>query len=243
MLRSIVLELEGDQELVKNKFLGYYSYTFFINQLKKIDQKKASLFHQKNTKKPFSLSAPFLTNERIFLRVNLLTDEIFSLFLSSLFETKEITIKEKFILKKVHLTPNEKYLPRTINHLIKTYPNEQKITNDRFVIKTLSPFLFKTGADYEIIPNFNLINHSFEKKQKEIYGEIKYRLPAFKITALDLKSRSVNLEPFSEFIGMAGEIKIKIKDNLADLFALEYFGLGMKTTMGLGGISIIRLIE
>lgn len=241
MLRSIVLELEGERDYVRKNFLGYQVYSFFINQLKKIDEEKATHYHQKNKQKPFTITSPFLKEERIFIRFSFLNDEVFSIFLSSLFNQKKINIEKEFSIKKVYLTP-EKNLPKTIQKMIKYYPNDEKLRFDRLKIITLSPIVFKSGENFEIIPTVSLIKNSFLQKQQEIYGKEIFKLPEFVISKINLKSKKVDVNPFGKFIGAVGDFEIKLKEKNPDIFALEFFGLGMKTTMGLGQIMIKEMI-
>lgn len=242
MLRSIVLELEGDIDFVRKNFLGYQTYSFLINQLKKIDKEKASFYHQKNKQKPFSLTAPFVFDERIFTRINLLNDEVFNLFLTGIFNQKEIVIGKSFNLKKVYLAP-EKSLPFKIKSMVKNYSKDEDIRiYPVLTLNFLSPTIFKVGSNYEIIPNFSLIKNSFEQKQKQIYGEIIYNLPEFLITEIRLNSKEVNIDPFGSFVGSVGFVKIKLKEKNSHILALDFFGLGLKTTMGLGSI-VFDIVE
>lgn len=240
ILRSVILEILGDKEYVKKIFLGYQVYSFFINQIKKINKTKANYYHQKNYCKPFTLSRPFLLEERIFIRICFLNDEVFNIFVSSLFDTHLINLgKKRFRLKKIYLA-KEKDLPFLVKRMIRIFPDDFQLKNNLIRIKTFSPFLFKSGLKYQSIPNFQLIKNSFEKKQKQIYGKICFQIPEFVIEKLILKSQSIKIEPFSEFIGSHGEIVIKIKEKKLDIFALEFFGFGVKTTMGLGQILVFN---
>lgn len=241
ILRSIILQLDGNKELVKNQFLGYYAYSFFINQIRKISKEKSEIYHKKNIKKPFTLSAPFLHDEKIFLRVCFLNDEIFSLFVSSLFETKIIKLKEDFKLKKVYLN-QDKNLPQKVNRLIKVFSDDKNYQIPDFLtMKILSPLIFKKGLSYETIPSVDLIKNSFEKRQLDIYQKIIFPVPKFLIDKINLQSKAVKVEPFADFVGMVGIIKIKLEEKNSSIFALEFFGLGVKTTMGLGQLVIEKL--
>lgn len=238
ILRSIVLQLDGNLELVKKEFLGYYAYSFFLDQIKKIDQEKAKMYHKKNTFKPFTISPPFIVGDNIYLRICFLTDEIFSLFVSSLFDAKTIKLKEEFKIIKVYLT-QEKNLPKKISRLVKVFSDDKNHQIPDFLtIKILTPLIFKKGLDYEIVPNAYLIKNSFEKRQLEIYQEIIFPLPKFFIDKIHLQTKAVKIEPFGDFVGMVGEVRLKLEEKNSSPFALEFFGLGIKTTMGLGQLLI-----
>lgn len=237
-LRSILLRLEGNKDFVKKNFLGYYVYSFFINQIKKISFEKAENYHRKNTVKPFTLSPPFIYNDKIYIRACFLDEEIFSLFVSSLFEIKNIKLKEDFKLVKVYLI-REQNLPKQIASFINIFSDEKKVDVPDFLnLKILTPLIFKKGNVYETIPNVDLIKNSFEKRQRQIYAKIIFSLPKFFIDEVDLKSKAVKIEPFGDFVGMVGKLKIKLIEKNSSFFALEFFGLGIKTTMGLGQIIV-----
>lgn len=243
ILRSIVLLLEGNRELVEKEFLGYYAYSFFISQIKKIDKDKAKIYHQKNVQKPFTISAPFVFGDKIYMRVCFLNDEVFSLFLSSLFTTERIKLKEDFRLIKVYLN-KEKSLPRKISRLVKIFSeDEEYYSGDFLTLKILTPAIFKKRNNYQTIIDVDLIRNSFEKKQLEIYQKIIFPLPKFLIDQIYLRSKAIKLEPFGDFVGMVGKIRVKLLEKKSTFPALEFFGLGIKTTMGLGQLLVDRCCE
>lgn len=245
MLRKIIIEINGNKELVEKNFLGYETYSAILKIIESFYKEKSDKYHQKNIKKPFTIIPPFIyqeKQEKIFFKINFLTDEIFSLFFSSFFNLKNIKIRENFVIKKIYLKKEEK-MPIIFKNELFYYEKKDKKTNTKekeFIIKTITPFIFKQGNQYITLPTEEKIKNSFYQHQKNIYQKTIYFLPDFKIIETNLKTTKVTIKPFNTYIASFGKIKIKVKEE-KDIKALSFFGIGTKTAMGLGQIKIINL--
>ncbi|MGB9883533.1 MAG: hypothetical protein ACPLRN_03415 [Microgenomates group bacterium] len=243
MLKTIIFELEGDEDLVLNNFLGYETYSFVLKSVAEINTKKSTQYHQKNLKKPFTVLPPFFYKDCIYMRINFLEDEIFSLFLSSIFEKKEIDVKKNFKIKKIFLKP-DKNLPSIFKDQLFYYDSLQNETfkkGQKFIIKTITPFLFKKNNQYNLNPTFEVIQNSFYKHQQDIYKKVIFHLPEFQIVQQTISTRKIKLNHFNDYIGGYGFFKIIItKSAKANLYPLTFFGMGLKTSMGLGQIRLIK---
>ncbi|MCS7092882.1 MAG: CRISPR-associated endoribonuclease Cas6 [Patescibacteria group bacterium] len=245
MLRKIILELDGDIDLVRKEFLGYETYSCFLRTIETSFPTKATKYHQKNVKKPFTLVPPFIIKERVFVTFNLLDEEVSSLFLSALLNEKKITIRKDFLIKKIYLRQDNS-LPPTLakQRFFYEKTHRQKVNAKNIIIKTITPLVFRKNNQYNLNPSEETIKNSFYDHQKEIYrGQVIYFLPEFKILEKKLETRKVDLKPFSTYYGAYGWMKISLESRSADIEALSFFGLGMKTSMGLGQVKIYSDVD
>ncbi len=238
MLKSLVIEVEGkfDREV----FYGYSVYSWFLSCLEKVNPKKSNQYHQKNTQKPFTISNIYHYQKRNFIRFTFLTNDVFNLFFTAIFQEQYLVLKEKkYPIINVFIA-RHKDLPPMINKMIDVFDPENLPKNKKKLkLIFLSPTVFKQGDDFLLLPEKEAIINSFLEKQKSIYQKIIFPPVDFQIIKHQIKTTMIKIEPFAVYRGITGEIEVKSKANLLPFFhPLSFFGLGMKTTMGLGQLVI-----
>lgn len=239
MLKSLVIEVKGkfDREI----FYGYQVYSWFLRCLEKVDPKKSAQYHQKNTQKPFTISNIYQHQNRNFIRFTFLTNDIFNLFFTAIFLVKHLILKDKkYPIINVFIT-HQKDLPLIINKMIDAFnPQNQPRKRNKLKLTFLSPTVFKQGNDFLLLPEKEAIINSFLEKQKSVYQKIIFSPVDFQIIKHKIKTTIIKVDPFAVYRGIVGQIEVKSKENLLPFFhPLSFFGLGMKTTMGLGQIVLI----
>ena len=153
----------------------------------------------------------------------------------------EINILNKTLISKIELKELFK----------KWYFNET--VNNRILINFKTPASYKVNNTYQIVPNTdyilgNLVNKwNYFNNENKINDEIldEYKKKVY-IERYNLKSVKFGVEGINinSFIGTIG-IKIKANETMSNILNMllefgEYVGLGIKSSMGMGGIEIVK---
>ncbi len=236
MLISLVLELKN---INFSDEINYLIYSWFFDQLKKINQEKSNFYHQLN-KKPFTISPIYSFKKRNFLRFTFLNTDIFNLAYPIFLTNERIVLKNQQInIKQIYIKKSND-LPEIINLMIDFYEEKNSgLVINKCQVEFLTPTVIKKGDKFQVLPDEQSIINSFLEKQKEIYGKIIFPKTEFQIINHQLKTKKINLKPFYTYRGFIGKIIIKSNINLYHFVKpLSFFGLGMKTTMGLGQVVV-----
>jgi Uncharacterized conserved protein (DUF2276). len=63
--------------------------------------------------------------------------------------------------------------------------------------------------------------------------------PKYKVIYIKTITKKYDLLPFSQFFGFVGQVKINLQEGDLNYFkALSFFGVGIKTTMGMGQVLV-----
>ncbi|MDR0979070.1 MAG: CRISPR system precrRNA processing endoribonuclease RAMP protein Cas6 [Lachnospiraceae bacterium] len=169
----------------------------------------------------------------------------------NILKSNEIKLKQKNLT--LPIISKELVKETTQKALFKKWFLSDDTNTGKLYYKILSPISYKSNGYYQIVPNThsilgNLINKWNEYEETNIIDEDVYQEYANKvyISKYKLKSTKFYLEQ-TTIPSYIGELEISINANstmkniLNMLFEFgEYSGLGIKTSMGMGGIRIER---
>lgn len=186
-------------------------------------------------------------------RINTIGEEAFKKILEENILTKDkIFIKNKDL--EIKILEKNLISNTNLDEILKKWFVAEEGSN-KIKYKILTPVSYKDDNKYIIIPDIKLILSNLINKwnafssnniDKNIYEE--YLIRTF-ISNYNIKSTTFSLEKI-KIKGYIGEIEITIKANqmminiLNMLFEFaEYSGLGIKTSIGMGGIKIVKKEE
>ena len=241
MLSSVKLELKGELDYGRNDLLGSLLHGFIMEN---IDKDYASYLH-KSMLHPYSQYI-ISSGEKVEWVVNTLDVETKKHILDILKSKKEIYLRHKEKTLQI-ISCNEQELK--YDDLVKMY--YIKDSKRQFKIRFLTPTSFKQNGKYCIFPTTRLIFQSLMMKfdnaavNMEIFS--KDILEDFEncteIIRYNLRSTFFHLEGV-KIPAFIGEVIINVRgpqqlSNLANMLIEfgTYSGVGIKTGMGMGGIS------
>ncbi|MFC3931596.1 CRISPR-associated endoribonuclease Cas6 [Streptococcus dentapri] len=215
---------------------------FLLSQLPKEDGEQ---LHRLETN-PYSLMVQTV-GEQQFWTVNLLTDDMCDKLQNRLLslETIQLDSYEKLIeIEKIEVKSlSTKQLVEMFN---------ADCDQATFTIRFVSPTSFKSAGQYVIFPTVKLIFQSFMQKYGRLFPDIStfdenllnYLVEHSKITSYQLQTRyfAVHRNKIPAFKGkltikVYGASTLKAFVKLMIAFS-EFSGVGIKTSMGMGGVRI-----
>jgi len=237
MFYSIVLK-------IKNK-LGdinsYQIYSSFLKEINRYFKEKSEKYHQKNKKKPFTISPIYEIDNQFFIRFTFLTDEIFNIgfYIFSQIDYFKVN-DQKLIIESILIKKNKSY-PHLLNKMIDNLDPEKKqiVKDKKIIISFQTPTLFKKGSDYINYFDKESFEGSFLKKQQEVFSKEIFKIPDYKILEIKTSTKKYDLPPFNKFFGFIGKVVIYFKEGDLNYFkGYSFFGAGIKTTMGMGQVLV-----
>ena len=239
MLAQINMELES-KELNINMASLFHGYL-----MENIDSAYAEYFHY-NTTNPFTSCIFKDTKEdKFFWRVTTFSQKAYDMLMSYFSKG----IPEKIYLKNKDLEINVK----SFSIQKKSYEDLFLEATERKRIKLISPTSFKSDGVTHIFPNIptlisgviakiNQHSETAELEDKKIVNEL---LEKVYIKDYNLKTKIFHLESI-KIKGFIGTMDLAIKGedrtlaNILNFLILmsEYTGLGIKTSLGMGGVKV-----
>ena len=239
MLAQINMELES-KELNINMASLFHGYL-----MENIDSAYAEYFHY-NTTNPFTSCIFKDTKEdKFFWRVTTFSQKAYDMLMS--YFSKEIP--EKIYLKNKDLEINVK----SFSIQKKSYEDLFLEATERKRIKLMSPTSFKSDGITHIFPNISTLisgviakinqhSETAELEDKKIVNEL---LEKVYIKDYNLRTKIFHLESI-KIKGFIGTMDLAIKGedrtlaNILNFLILmsEYTGLGIKTSLGMGGVKV-----
>lgn len=212
--------------------------------MEKLDNKYVEFLHNSG-RNPFNIFCYFNRDfKKNILVLNLLTDEVYQQF-KLFIETKEFYSNNKNVSIKLILL-EEKVV--SFDDLINFAYSEEKI-NNYINFNFVTPTSFKQNGHYINFPSLDLIISSVSKNWDEFNSEIKmfdketikFICENSSVGIYNLKSTLFYLEK-TKINSFVGNISFRIhgNDNLKkyvstlQLFS-QYSGVGIKTSLGMGG--------
>lgn len=245
MLVKYEFELEIKEE---NNYKIYNWGSLFQGLImESIPSELADKFHNERYN-PYSQYIYYKENKYIWC-VSIIGEEIYkSLFEDFLLKVDKLYLKHKNL--EINILSKNLVSKIELKELFKKwYFNEN--ANNRIIINFKTPASYKVNNTYQIIPNTdyilgNLVNKwNYFNKENQINDEIleEYKKKIY-IEKYNLRSVKFGLEGINinSFIGTIG-IKIKANETMTNILNMliefgEYVGLGIKSSMGMGGIEI-----
>jgi len=237
MLYSLVLKL-------KNNLEGVNSYQIYSSFLKEVDlyfNERSEKYHQKNQKKPFTISPIYTIDGQSFLRFTFLTDEIFNIGFYIFSNINYFKIKDQKLLIESILIKKSKSYPHLVNKMIDNLDPDKKelVKNKKIIINFQTPTLFRKADEYINYFDKEAFDGSFKNKQKEIFDKEIFSLPKYKVLNIKTTTKNYDLPPFNKYYGFVGKVAIFLEDGNLNYFrAISFFGAGIKTTMGMGQVLV-----
>ena len=239
MLAQINMELES-KELNINMASLFHGYL-----MENIDSAYAEYFHY-NTTNPFTSCIFKDTKEdKFFWRVTTFSQKAYDMLMSYFSKG----IPEKIYLKNKDLEINVK----SFSIQKKSYENLFLEATERKRIKLISPTSFKSDGITHIFPNISTLisgviakinqhSETAELEDKKIVNEL---LEKVYIKDYNLRTKIFHLESI-KIKGFIGTMDLAIKGedrtliNILNFLILmsEYTGLGIKTSLGMGGVKV-----
>ena len=239
MLAQINMELES-KELNINMASLFHGYL-----MENIDSAYAEYFHY-NTTNPFTSCIFKDTKEdKFFWRVTTFSQKAYDMLMSYFSKG----IPEKIYLKNKDLEINVK----SFSIQKKSYENLFLEATERKRIKLISPTSFKSDGITHIFPNISTLisgviakinqhSETAELEDKKIVSEL---LEKVYIKDYNLRTKIFHLESI-KIKGFIGTMDLAIKGedrtliNILNFLILmsEYTGLGIKTSLGMGGVKV-----
>ena len=239
MLAQINMELES-KELNINMASLFHGYL-----MENIDSAYAEYFHY-NTTNPFTSCIFKDTKEdKYFWRITTFSQKAYDMLMS--YFSKEIP--EKIYLKNKDLEINVK----SFSIQKKSYEDLFLEATERKRIKLMSPTSFKSDGITHIFPNISTLisgviakinqhSETAELEDKKIVNEL---LEKVYIKDYNLRTKIFHLESI-KIKGFIGTMDLAIKGedrtlaNILNFLILmsEYTGLGIKTSLGMGGVKV-----
>ena len=239
MLAQINMELES-KELNINMASLFHGYL-----MENIDSAYAEYFHY-NTTNPFTSCIFKDTKEdKYFWRITTFSQKAYDMLMS--YFSKEIP--EKIYLKNKDLEINVK----SFSIQKKSYEDLFLEATERKRIKLMSPTSFKSDGITHIFPNISTLisgvitkinqhSETTELEDKKIVDEL---LEKVYIKDYNLRTKIFHLESI-KIKGFIGTMDLAIKGedrtlaNILNFLILmsEYTGLGIKTSLGMGGVKV-----
>ena len=239
MLAQINMELES-KELNINMASLFHGYL-----MENIDSAYAEYFHY-NTTNPFTSCIFKDTKEdKFFWRVTTFSQKAYDMLMSYFSKG----IPEKIYLKNKDLEINVK----SFSIQKKSYEDLFLEATERKRIKLISPTSFKSNGITHIFPNISTLisgviakinqhSETAELEDKKIVSEL---LEKVYIKDYNLRTKIFHLESI-KIKGFIGTMDLAIKGedrtlaNILNFLILmsEYTGLGIKTSLGMGGVKV-----
>ena len=239
MLAQINMELES-KELNINMASLFHGYL-----MENIDPAYAEYFHY-NTTNPFTSCIFKDTKEgKFFWRVTTFSQKAYDMLMSYFSKG----IPEKIYLKNKDLEINVK----SFSIQKKSYEDLFLEATERKRIKLISPTSFKSDGIIHIFPNISTLisgviakinqhSETAELEDKKIVNEL---LEKVYIKDYNLRTKIFHLESI-KIKGFIGTMDLAIKGedrtlaNILNFLILmsEYTGLGIKTSLGMGGVKV-----
>ncbi|MDU2235276.1 MAG: CRISPR system precrRNA processing endoribonuclease RAMP protein Cas6 [Fusobacterium periodonticum] len=239
MLAQINMELES-KELNINMASLFHGYL-----MENIDSAYAEYFHY-NTTNPFTSCIFKDTKEdKFFWRVTTFSQKAYDMLMSYFSKG----IPEKIYLKNKDLEINVK----SFSIQKKSYEDLFLEATERKRIKLMSPTSFKSDGITHIFPNISTLisgviakinqhSETAELEDKKIVNEL---LEKVYIKDYNLRTKIFHLESI-KIKGFIGTMDLAIKGedrtlaNILNFLILmsEYTGLGIKTSLGMGGVKV-----
>jgi len=239
MLAQINMELES-KELNINMASLFHGYL-----MENIDSAYAEYFHY-NTTNPFTSCIFKDTKEdKFFWRVTTFSQKAYDMLMSYFSKG----IPEKIYLKNKDLEINVK----SFSIQKKSYEDLFLEATERKRIKLISPTSFKSDGVIHIFPNISTLisgviakinqhSETAELEDKKIVNEL---LEKVYIKDYNLRTKIFHLESI-KIKGFIGTMDLAIKGedrtlaNILNFLILmsEYTGLGIKTSLGMGGVKV-----
>lgn len=192
-------------------------------------------------------------NNKLLWTINTLNLEAYEIIINSFQNITEIYMKQKRKKIKVSFI---NLTTTTYEELIQNnYYNNTKIKKE-YTIYIQTPLAFKSFNNYIILPNLKLFFQSIMRRfdyfsnTNKIYDSntLKYLEENIRIRKYKIKSSIMYLHKY-KVPGLLGEITININNNsnliINNLLNLllsysEYSGIGIKTALGMGSISLTK---
>ena len=239
MLAQINMELES-KELNINMASLFHGYL-----MENIDSAYAEYFHY-NTTNPFTSCIFKDTKEdKFFWRVTTFSQKAYDMLMSYFSKG----IPEKIYLKNKDLEINVK----SFSIQKKSYEDLFLEATERKRIKLISPTSFKSDGIIHIFPNISTlisgviakINQHSETAELEDKKIVNALLEKVYIKGYNLRTKIFHLESI-KIKGFIGTMDLAIKGedrtlaNILNFLILmsEYTGLGIKTSLGMGGVKV-----
>ena len=237
MFYSLVLKLKNYPKEINSYFL----YSAFLKEIDRYFEERSEKYHQKNQKKPFTISPVYEIDNQFFLRFTFLTDEIFNIGFYIFSHIDYFKIKNKKLEIENVLIKKSKNLPALVNKMIDNldYHKSQLVKDKKVILDFKTPTLIRQGKNYINYFDKQSFDGSFLKKQKEIFGKELLPCPKYQIIYIKTLTKKYDLPPFNQFFGFVGQVKINLQEGDLNYFkALSFFGVGIKTTMGMGQVLV-----
>ena len=213
--------------------------------MEKIPSEYADFLHKQETN-PYSL---WVLNHAAFQVwvVNVLTQEACETIQDILLNMEEIGLDsypETILIEKIEVNS------LSTSQLLELFSAD--CSQQTFSIRFLTPTSFKTGGDYAIFPTPRLLFQSLMQKYSRLFPELNtfdeelldYLIEHSKITSYRLQTSyfTIHQKKIPAFLGRV-TIKLNSASTLRAFVRMllafgEYSGIGIKTSMGMGGIQI-----
>ncbi|WP_448523154.1 CRISPR-associated endoribonuclease Cas6 [Pseudothermotoga sp.] len=262
---SLVIKLVAQQDGVYEFYPGRKMHALFLDLVRSHDESLSERLHQEKGEKSFTVSS-FLgkdfrrnivvrKNKFYFVRVTVLSDEVFEAFIASLFRKR--VLKEQLRIGNVSFEIRAVMVDETKSKWASCVSSEQlwneKEPERHVKIRFHTPTLFKTGDLCLCEPDPQKVFTSLLRKFNK-YSEIKFRedlsekFKQVKIAEQNTKLRTVSMDQIT-LTGFIGDVVFEVPENDEELlkavnvlssFAF-YSGVGYKTTMGFGQAERLKL--
>lgn len=213
--------------------------------MRNIPNEYAEFLHNQETN-PYSLYVVDQVPFQVWI-VNVLTKEACDTMQNLLFNMEEIALEsysERILIEKIEVSSF------STQQLLELFSKE--CSQQTFSIRLLTPTSFKTGGDYAIFPTTRLVFQSLMQKFSRLFPELNtfdeelldYLIEHSRITSYRLQTSyfTIHQKKIPAFVGRV-TIQINGATTLRAFVSMllafgEYSGIGIKTSIGMGGIRI-----
>lgn len=248
MLKQIKITLKPYGEQKPNVF---WCYNLYGALMQKIDPHYADFLHTTGLKPINQYVYSKKDDENLYWTINLIGQETSEVFMDVLMNTDSFMVEHHQAEMQVigrEITAETSEMELAEKYLVED-EGKKSIT-----ISTITPCAFRSNDSYAIIPSPGLIINSAVQKWNAFATEVaisdeeavRQIIEATKITAYQLKSFQYHIKgvKIPSFYGDT-TLSIRGPEPMVRLFNLlmhylEFSGLGIKCSLGMGGVNIIE---
>jgi len=264
MFSSLVFHVSPQKDCVMLPFQGHFIYSALLQRLSEHYPERAAEWHTENTIKPFTVSTLFPQQKAIhksvrfekskeyFIRLTLIECDDLGKILDVFWKNPSITLgNESFEIKKISTTPQQHPLAFFLDFDAWKVKAMEYSTQDVFSFHFLSPTGFRSGErKVSLLPEPEKIFESLHLKATKLgilqQPEcIDFHKALWIREIQELKTKVFEIKNISHR-GFLGNVTFEIQINDSEfrqyvwklVFLAPFLGVGMKTTFGMGQVSI-----